>query len=69
MAFNVRLAFARTNVHDAHLYKGYMNIRVVKIEVHPMAFDLLPWVNYQGDSYMGQGTKLSMNQTMWIKEE
>src|SRR3569623_519311 len=32
MAFNVRLAFAKTNAHDAQLYKDPMNRWVVKIE-------------------------------------
>ena len=31
-----------------------MNRWVVKIEEHPMTFDPSPWVNYQGEMYMGQ---------------
>ena len=31
-----------------------MNRWVVKIKEHPTAFDPSPWVNYQGDMYMGQ---------------
>ena len=54
MAFNVRLAFARTNVHEARLYKDPMNRWVVMIEEHPTAFGLAPWVNYQREIYMGQ---------------
>ena len=54
MAFNVRLAFARTNAHEAQLYKDPMNRWVVMIEEQPTAFDPAPWVNYQGDIYMGQ---------------
>ena len=54
LAFNVRLAFARTNIHDAQLYKDPMNCWVVKIEEHLTAFDPSPWVNYQGEIYMGQ---------------
>ena len=30
-----------------------MNRWVVKIEEHPTAFDPAPWVNYQGDIYIG----------------
>ena len=54
MAFNVRLAFAQTNVHEAQLYKDPMNRWVVMIEEHPTTFDPAPWVNYQGEIYMGQ---------------
>ena len=31
-----------------------MNRWVVKIEEHPTAFDPSPWVNYQGEMYVGQ---------------
>ena len=54
MLFNVRLVFARTNTQDAQLFKDPMNRWVVKIEEHPTAFDPSPWVNYQGEMYMGQ---------------
>ena len=54
MIFNVRLVFARTNAHNAQLFKDPMNYWVVKIEEHPMTFDPSPWVNYQGEMYMGQ---------------
>ena len=54
MVFNIRLVFARTNVHEAHLYKDPMNRWVVMIEEHPTAFDPAPWINYQGEIYMGQ---------------
>ena len=52
MLFNVRLVFARTNTQDAQLFKDPMNRWVVEIEEHPTAFDLSPWVNYQGEIYM-----------------
>ena len=54
MAFNVRLAFARTNAHEAQLYKDPMNRWVVTIEEQSTVFDPTPWVNYHGDIYMGQ---------------
>ena len=54
MLSNVRLVFARTNTQDAQLFKDPMNRWVVKIEEHPTAFDPSPWVNYQGEMYMGQ---------------
>ena len=51
---HVRLEFAQANNHDAQLYQCPMNRWVVIIEEHPIAFDLAPWVNYQGEIYMGQ---------------
>ena len=54
MLFNVRLVFAKTNTQDAQLFKDPMNRWVVKIEDHPTAFDPAPWVNYQGEMYVGQ---------------
>ena len=53
MLFNVRLVFARTNTSNAQLFKDPMNRWVVKIEEQPTAFDPSPWVNYQGEMYMG----------------
>ena len=55
MAFNMRLTFAKANSHGAQLYKDPMSRWVVKIEDIPTAFEANPWVNYQGDLYMGQG--------------
>ena len=55
MAFNMRLAFVKANSHGAQLYKDPMSRWVVKIEDVAMAFEANPWVNYQGDLYMGQG--------------
>ena len=54
MLFNVRLVFARTNTLDSQLFKDSMNRWVVKVEEQPTAFDPSPWVNYQGEMYMGQ---------------
>ena len=46
MAFNMRLAFAKANSHNAQLYKDPMSQWVVKIEDIPMAFEAAPWINY-----------------------
>ncbi|MCO5567204.1 hypothetical protein L7F22_020892 [Adiantum nelumboides] len=54
MAFNVRLAFAHVNLHGAELYRDPMNRWVVKIAEPPTQFDPAPFVNYQGEAYMGQ---------------
>ena len=54
MAFNLRLVFTKTNAYDAPLYRDPMNHWVVKVGDHPTTLDMAPWVNYQGDSYMGK---------------
>ena len=54
MAFNMRLTYIKTNNHDAQLFQNLMNHWVVCVEDTPTAFDVAPWVNYQGDLYMGQ---------------
>ena len=54
MAFNMRLAFAKANSHGSQLYKDPMSRWVVKIEDVATTFEANPWVNYQGDLYMGQ---------------
>ncbi|MCO5553329.1 hypothetical protein L7F22_006850 [Adiantum nelumboides] len=54
MAFNMRLAFVRVNKHRAQLYKDSMNRWTVKVKDNPTTFDAAPWVNYQGETYMGQ---------------
>ena len=55
MAFDMRLAFVKTNGHGAQLYKDLMNMWVVKVEDHLTAFEATPWVNYKGDLYIKQG--------------
>ena len=54
MAFNMRLTYVKTNNHGAQLFQDPMNRWVVRVEDTPTAFDGAPWVNYQGDLYMGQ---------------
>ena len=54
MAFNMRLMFSKTNAHGAQLYKDPLDRWVVKVEDHPTAFEIAPFVNYQGELYMGQ---------------
>ena len=69
MDFNVRLEFVHTNAHDVQLYKEPMNRWVVKIEEYPTDFDPSPWVNYQGEMYVGQEGACyqvaRQSQTMW----
>ena len=54
MAFNMRLMYVKTNDHGAQLFQDPMNRWVVHVKDTPTAFDAAPWVNYQGDLYMGQ---------------
>ena len=54
MAFNMRLTYVKTNNHGAQLFQDPMKRWVVCVEDTPTAFDAAPWVNYQGDLYMGQ---------------
>ena len=54
MAFNMRLMYVKTNNHGAQLFQDPMNRWVVRVKDTPTAFDAAPWVNYQGDLYMGQ---------------
>ena len=42
------------NNHGALIYKDFINRYTVKIEDHVTIFDPSPWVNFQGDHYMGR---------------
>ena len=53
MAFNMRLTYVKTNNHGAQLFQDPINHWVVCVEDTPTTFDAAPWVNYQGDLYMG----------------
>ena len=53
MAFNMRLTYIKTNDHKAKLFQDPMNHWIVCVEDTPTIFDAAPWVNYQGDMYMG----------------
>ena len=53
MAFNMQLTYVRNNDHTAQLFQDLMNRWVVRVEDTLIAFDAVPWVNYQGDLYMG----------------
>ena len=53
MAFNMRLTYIKTNDHIAQMFQDPMNRWVVLVEDTLIAFDAAPWVNYQGDLYMG----------------
>ena len=52
--YDGRLRFVMENNHGALIYKDFINRHVVKIEDHVAIFDPAPWVNFQGDRYMGR---------------
>ena len=54
MAFNMRHMYIKTNDHSAQLFQDPINRWVVHVEDTSTTFDAAPWVNYQGDLYMGQ---------------
>ena len=53
MAFNMQLTHVKTNDNGAQLFQDPMNCWVVCVKDTLTAFDAAPWVNYQGDLYMG----------------
>ena len=54
LQFNVRLEFCRENAIGAKVYVDSWGQYTIKIEDCHTKFDLAPWVNYQGDCYMGR---------------
>ena len=52
--YDGRLRFHMENAHGAKIYKDFIQCFVVKIEDHPSEVDPAPWVNFQGDRYMGR---------------
>ena len=51
--FNVVIKFFKENTYGAKIYQDFMNRYLVKVEDHLSTFDLEPFVNYQGECYMG----------------
>ena len=54
LEYDGRLRFLLENSQGALIYKDFINRFVVKIEDHTTIFDPAPWVNFQGDRYMGK---------------
>ncbi|KAI5073784.1 hypothetical protein GOP47_0011797 [Adiantum capillus-veneris] len=52
--YNVRITYCMDNIYGAKIYMDFMNRFVIKIEDHHSNLDSAPWVNYQGDRYMGR---------------
>ena len=40
--------------HGAKIYKDFIQRYAVKVEDHPSDVDPAPWVNFQGDRFMGR---------------
>ena len=54
LEYDGKLRYLKENNHEALIYKDFINRYVVKIEDHVTPFDPTPWVNFQGDRYMGK---------------
>ena len=46
--------YVRDNPHGALVYRDPQNWFLIKIEDHHTEFEATPFVNYQGDRYIGQ---------------
>ena len=51
--FNTKIKFIKHNAHGALIYKDPSHRFLVKVEDHPTDFNASPFVNYQGDRYIG----------------
>lgn len=51
--FNTKITFIRDNTYGALIYKDPSSHFLIKIEDQPTEFDATPFVNYQGDRYIG----------------
>ncbi len=56
--YDSRLRFQEENLHGAKIYKDSINRLAVKIEDYFTSFDPAPWVNFQGDRYMGRDASM-----------
>ena len=54
LEYDSRLRFQMENLQGAKIYKDTINRLVAKIEDHFTIFDLAPWVNFQGNHYVGK---------------
>ena len=54
LEYDVRLRFLNENSHGAKIYGDHMGQVSVKIEDHVTDFNPTPWVNFQGDRFMGR---------------
>ena len=58
--FDGRLRYLHENNHGAMVYKDFLSRFAIKIEDHATVFDPAPWVNFQGDRYMGRDGSMYM---------
>ena len=54
LEYDGRLRFHMENAHGAKIYKDFIQRFAVKVEDHPSDLDPAPWVNFQGDRFMGR---------------
>lgn len=51
--YDGRLRFHMENAHGAKIFRDFLQCYTVKVKDHPSDIDIAPWVNFQGDRYMG----------------
>ena len=54
LEFNIKLRYDYTNDWGAKIYHDPMQRQVYKMVECPTRFEQSPWVNYQGDMYVGK---------------
>ena len=54
LEYNMQILYERENLHAAKIYRDQTDQYMVKVEDHHTAFDPAPWVNFQGDRYIGE---------------
>lgn len=66
LEYNIALKYITTNVRNAYIYKDPWGQFTVKLADARTPFEAKPWVNYQGDSYMGmQGERYLFTKEPW----
>ncbi|KAI5070421.1 hypothetical protein GOP47_0014764 [Adiantum capillus-veneris] len=54
LEYDGRIRFRMENAHGAKIYRDCYRHYAVKVEDHPCNVDQAPWVNFQGDRFMGR---------------
>lgn len=54
LEYDFQIRYEKENLNRAKIYRDQNGQFMVKVEDHHTEFDPAPWVNYQGDRYMGK---------------
>lgn len=54
LEYNLRLWYQQENAYGVNIYHDYAGKDVVKVKDHINELDSAPWVNFQGDQFMGR---------------